>query len=77
MKNHFTQVEVAKKIGVSSSTYRDWEYGRKVPANYIQSLAEALNASLEDLIGKKNKEAGDMNHAISLIEKGLSLLKKM
>ncbi len=77
IKNNLTQSEVAKRIGVSSSTYRDWEYGRKIPAIYLGSIAEILSVSLEELIGKTANPKTDFKQAIHLIEKGLLLLKKM
>ena len=42
IKSNLTQSEVAKKIGISSSTYRDWEYGRKAPVVYLVPLAETF-----------------------------------
>lgn len=49
IQREMKMTEVAKLIEVSVSTYRDWEYGRKIPANYILKIASALSTSVEDL----------------------------
>ena len=52
----FTQVELAKRLGIGQSSYADWERGKKNPTqeNLIR-LAQILNVSVDYLVG--NSEA--------------------
>ncbi|MCB9027132.1 MAG: helix-turn-helix transcriptional regulator [Bdellovibrionaceae bacterium] len=71
-----TMKETAQKIGVSASTYRDWEYGRKIPVSHATKIAEVLSISLSDLVGEISpKNRGQLLEAISLIEEALKKLK--
>lgn len=73
-----TMQETAKKIGVSASTYRDWGYGRKIPALRISKIAKALSVSTNELLGEPRKRSFEnIVHAISLIEEALKFLKKV
>ena len=46
-----TQEEVAYKVGVSSLTYRRWEYGSAIPnAKYVAPLAEVLSCGTDDIL---------------------------
>ena len=48
-----TQVEVAKKAGVTTRTMQNYELGNRKPANMevIQRIADALNTTTEYLLG--------------------------
>jgi len=47
-----TQVQVAERLGVSQATYAHYERGfRRAPMERIPALAQALNASEEELFG--------------------------
>lgn len=53
-KNHLTQEELARKLGVTQSAVAQWEAGITTPKlPTLVSLAETLNVSIEYLIGKK------------------------
>jgi transcriptional regulator with XRE-family HTH domain len=46
-----TQEEVARQVGVSSLTYRRWEYGDVIPnAKHITKLADTLNCESDDVL---------------------------
>lgn len=45
----FSQKQVAERAGVSASTYRDWEYGKKIKGEPYADLASALNVSITEL----------------------------
>ena len=77
LETRMTIKEVAQGLEVSPSTYRDWEYGRKIPAEYLPRLASVLQVSTEELIGSKVAVGGELVEAISCIEKGLRLLRKL
>lgn len=71
-----TMKETAQQIGVSASTYRDWEYGRKIPVSHATKISEVLSISLSDLVGEmKPKDQGQLLEAIHLIEEALKKLK--
>lgn len=73
-----TLKETAQKIGVSTSTYRDWEYGRKVPVSHVTKIAEVLSISVYDLVGETSpKDQGQVLEAIRLIEEALKKLKAL
>lgn len=40
VKLGLTQKELAEKLGVSSNTVQNWEYGKKIPATKYQILCE-------------------------------------
>jgi len=77
LQKRMTIKEVAQGLGVSPSTYRDWEYGRKIPAENLPRIASVLQVSTEELIGDQLTARGDLMEAISCIEKGLGLLRKL
>ncbi len=45
-----TPRQVATEIGVSESTYREWEIGRKIRGEPYAALARALNSSVSFII---------------------------
>lgn len=56
---HLRQVDVAGKVGVSSDTYRRWEWGKFQPrADQLIRLAGALGTTVEKLLqeGEHEKE---------------------
>lgn len=46
----------AKKIGVSQSTYREWEYGRAISGEPYAKIASLLGLSLSELLGRDKAE---------------------
>lgn len=49
-KQSLTQVQVAKKAGVSVVCYQRYEYGKRIPdAHTAQLIAKALNSTVEEL----------------------------
>ena len=49
-----TQRQVAQRIGVPLSTYKEWEYGRRIQGETIYlKLSEALEISLYALLSGK------------------------
>jgi transcriptional regulator with XRE-family HTH domain len=50
VKNHLSVAEVAKEIGVSASTYREWEYGRSISGEPYDRLAKVFKVSLSEII---------------------------
>ncbi len=44
-------VDCAGKVGVSQSTYRDWENGRSISGEPYVKIAKVLGVSLSELFG--------------------------
>lgn len=45
------QMEIAKQVGISRTTYANLETGRQLPTvNYVRALAKALKIKVEDLL---------------------------
>ena len=57
-----TQREVAEKIGVPLSTYKEWEYGRRVQGEKIYvALSEVLDMNLKTLLtGEPQMDRNDL-----------------
>ena len=68
-----TMKKIAALIGIPVSTYRDWEYGTKVPAEQVHNIAKIFQVSISELFGTEvdlNKEK-----LIKLLEDALDLVK--
>lgn len=56
-----SQLELAEKIGRAQSVVSSWEIGTGVPdANYLPTLAKALDVTVADLCGTENIKGEDM-----------------
>jgi transcriptional regulator with XRE-family HTH domain len=68
-----TMKKIATLIGIPVSTYRDWEYGSKVPAENVHKIAKIFQVSVSELFGIEvdlNKEK-----LICLLEDALDLVR--
>lgn len=77
LKNRMTIKEIAMQIGVPSSTYRDWEYGRKITAEKLQKLADVFEVSISELMNGDKDDRKELKRAVQLIEEVLSILRKI
>lgn len=51
LKKGLTQKKVAKALGVPLSTYKEWEYGRRIQGEEVYvKLAEVLNVGLKTML---------------------------
>ena len=75
-KNKFSIKEVAQRIGVSESTYREWEYGRQIRGHepYLK-IAKAFGISLDELFGN-NISPSTLADDFEEIEKLLKQVKE-
>ena len=77
LQRRMKMTEVAKLIEVSVSTYRDWEYGRKIPAKYLGKIARALSTSVGTLTDEKRiDDLAGKQKAISLLLEVIEILQK-
>jgi transcriptional regulator with XRE-family HTH domain len=54
--SHITQVQLAETLGVSQPTMNAYELGqRRVPVSALLTLAKALSASLDTLLGETSE----------------------
>lgn len=53
MKKKLSISQTADMVGVSPSTYRDWEYGREIRGEPYAKISEVLGVSLNYLITGK------------------------
>lgn len=67
------QKEVAEKLGVAASTYRDWEYGKQISGEPYVELAQVFRVSVTELLtGKRDlvtaKVLSDLNEIERIVE---------
>jgi transcriptional regulator with XRE-family HTH domain len=56
VQKNLSQSDVAKFLGVSPSTYREWELGREIKGEPYMKLAQLLDVSLNEMLtGEKLK----------------------
>ena len=55
--------QVARRLGVAESTYREWEYGRQIRGEPYRKLADILGVSLSILLSEEGEA-----HPQTLIE---------
>lgn len=75
LERKMTLKETAKLLEVPVSTYRDWEYGRKMPADAILKLAEAFNVPMTIFAKNEASNRADLRKAIDLIEEALRIVR--
>lgn len=57
IKTGLTAAEFASRAGLTPSTYRNYESGKAEPKyKFLVQIADALNVSLDDLLGRENVE---------------------
>lgn len=72
----WSQIKAAKKIGVSNSTYRGWEEGRRIPSEVIPAVALAFETSVSALLGMRQEANEELAQAILCLEDGFEHIKK-
>ncbi len=70
-----TLKETAKRLEIPVSTYRDWEYGRKIPAEVISKLSEVFEIPLSAFMENPSPHKKDLASAIALLEEALKIVK--
>lgn len=87
-KSHYTQPQVADKLGVTPTAYQNYEYGKREPNNdTVVALAELFNVTTDYLLGRETGEpetidklAGEFNMTAlekEILDNYLSLPKDM
>ena len=66
-KAKITQVDLAKKIGVSPQTVWRWEHGEREPSiEIIKKLCKVLNCTEVELLGSSEEQTQDWNIEIKI-----------
>lgn len=68
--------EMASRLGVSVSTYRDWEYGRAIKGEPYPKMAEILSVSLQELLTGRCPLPEQVMKEIFKCEQALAAIKK-
>ncbi len=76
LKAGLSQKQVAERARISASTYRDWEYGKKIKGEPYIDLARALNVSITELFTDKNLVASKVHHELREIERLVESIRK-
>lgn len=69
--------QTAELVGVSASTYRDWEYGKAIQGEPYEKLAEVFQVSLVELITGKLRRTQDLKIAVQALDSAVVNLKKI
>lgn len=74
-KRGLTLKGTANLVGVPISTYREWEYGRKILGEPYLKLAEVFEVSLNELFGAKSGSYEQYKKALEQTKKALISLE--
>lgn len=77
IKKELTQRNVAESLKIPLSTYKEWEYGRRIQGEEIYArLAEALEVSLKTLLtGEQSPGKEELLEKVNIALKQLRELK--
>lgn len=79
-KEHYlTQIQLAKKIGVTNKTISKWENGKCMPDySIIKSLCSTLDISVNDLLNGEDIEVNNPKNDVQMLSilKRISILEK-
>ena len=67
--------EVARRLGISSSTYREWENGRAIRGEPYVKMRDFFQVSLEELMTGKKGDQAKILREIDTIERHVKVLR--
>ena len=67
--------EMARRVGVPETTYREWEVGRAIQGEPYVRMSEALGVSLSELLTGQRPDQARLLVEIENMEEGLRQLK--
>lgn len=71
----FSAEEVSRKVGVASTTYREWENGRAISGEPYEKLARVLGVTVYQLLGIQEINLHEIANELEKIEKLIQNLK--
>lgn len=75
-KKSWSLTKTAEALGVSVTTYREWEEGRKIPVERLVSLAGLHSTSVSELLGQKQVANEQLALALKCFESGIDHVRK-
>lgn len=75
-QNGLTQEKLAELVDVSLTSIRRWEWGENIPnSKFLQSLAEILKVSTEDLLPDKDEEVKGITEKKTTKNEGMAIIE--
>lgn len=68
--------DMAKKVGASISTYREWEYGRQIKGEPYVRIANALEVTLYKLLTGQDSASNELQQNLLHIENQVKDLRR-
>lgn len=75
LEKGWSQAQVARKLLIPGSTYRDWEAGRKIPAGALTLISRIYGTSVSQLLGQKQEANVELAKALEHFELASKHLK--
>lgn len=69
--------KVASEIGISESTYRDWENGRKISGEPYEKIAKALNMPILELVTNQGIRITEIEKEIKNLINSVNNIEQM
>ena len=69
--------DIAVRVGVAESTYRDWENGRKIQGEPYQKLSDALGIDVLTLLNIKSPGNDFVKKQLLMIEECVKNIRKI
>lgn len=68
--------EVATRIGVAASTYREWENGRAITGNPYAKISSALGVGVYQILGLEDTSKDTLFSCLNELERCVQNLKR-
>jgi transcriptional regulator with XRE-family HTH domain len=68
--------EVATKLGIAPSTYREWEKGRAITGNPYLKLSAVLEVGVYQILGVEDEARDQLFNCLSELEKIIQIMKR-
>lgn len=76
LANGLTIQQIAKHLGVATSTYREWEYGRSIRGEPYAMLADIFDSTIYEILTGEKFNAGKIQVELDQIEYHVKSLRK-
>jgi transcriptional regulator with XRE-family HTH domain len=71
-----TAKEVASKLKIAESTYRDWENGRKIQGEPYIQISQVLDIPIGTLLGVTQSNVSEIISELEEIESKVKIIRK-
>lgn len=69
--------QIARLVGVATSTYREWENGRAISGQPYTKIAQALDVSLYQLFNLEDKRKNEITTNLKEIEQRIKEIRNI